>query len=168
MRNIHPATIDQLYKISSINLSPNCIGQIALACMVNPPKPGSPSHAQWKKEREGELESLRRRAHMVTDGFKSLEGVTCNFTEGAMYSFPRLRLPQKAVEAAKAAGKAPDVFYALQLLDETGITVVPGSGFGQEEGTYHLRTTILPRESKIEQFVAKLRDFHSAFMAKYK
>lgn len=27
---------------------------------------------------------------MVTDGFNSLQGVTCNFTEGAMYSFPQV------------------------------------------------------------------------------
>jgi aspartate/methionine/tyrosine aminotransferase len=43
-----------------------------------------------QKEREAELASLRRRAHMVTDGFNSLEDVTCNFTEGAMYSFPQV------------------------------------------------------------------------------
>ncbi len=30
---------------------------------------------------------------------------------------------------------------------------VPGSGFGQEEGTFHLRTTILPPEEKIGEFV---------------
>jgi glutamate--glyoxylate aminotransferase len=28
---------------------------------------------------------------MVTDGFNELEDVTCNFTEGAMYSFPQVR-----------------------------------------------------------------------------
>lgn len=43
------------------------------------------------QEREAELASLRRRAHMVTDGFNELEDVTCNFTEGAMYSFPQVR-----------------------------------------------------------------------------
>lgn len=26
-----------------------------------------------------------------------------------------------------------------------------GSGFGQEEGTYHLRTTILPPEEKVKE-----------------
>jgi hypothetical protein len=35
-----------------------------------------------------------RRAHMVTDGFNKLDGVTCNFTEGAMYSFPQVRQAQ--------------------------------------------------------------------------
>ncbi|KAG0704768.1 Alanine aminotransferase 2-like [Chionoecetes opilio] len=45
--------------------------------------------------------------------------------------------PFIAVEAAKAAGQAPDVFYAFQLLENTGICIVPGSGFGQRPGTYH-------------------------------
>ena len=40
----------------------------------------------------------------MTDAFNSLEGVTCTFTEGAMYSFPRLHLPPKAHEAARKAG----------------------------------------------------------------
>jgi len=53
---------------------------------------------------------------------------------GAMYSFPQIRLPPKAIEAAKKAGKVPDVFYCLKLLEATGISTVPGSGFGQKEG----------------------------------
>lgn len=53
---------------------------------------------------------------------------------GAMYSFPQIRLPPKAIEAAKQAGKVPDVFYCLKLLEATGISTVPGSGFGQKEG----------------------------------
>ena len=83
------------------------------------------------------------------------------------HSFPQLHLPPKAVAAAKAAGKAPDVFYCLRLLEETGISTVPGSGFGQEEGTFHLRTTILPREEKMAEFVEKFKRFHEGFMAKY-
>lgn len=34
-------------------------------------------------------------------------------------------------QAAKKAGKAPDFFYCMQLLEETGIVTVPGSGFQQ-------------------------------------
>lgn len=48
-----------------------------------------------------------------------------------MYAFPQIRLPQKAIDAAKKQGKSPDSFYCLELLDNTGICVVPGSGFGQ-------------------------------------
>lgn len=48
-----------------------------------------------------------------------------------MYLFPRIALPQKAIKAAEAANTAPDAFYCRQLLNATGIVVVPGSGFGQ-------------------------------------
>lgn len=67
----------------------------------------------------------------LEDAFNSLESVTCNKTEGAMYLFPRLHLPEKAISAARAVKTAPDAFYARRLLDATGIVVVPGSGFGQ-------------------------------------
>ncbi len=167
MTNIHPGAMEQIYKCASINLCPNTMGQIALSCLVNPPKPGDESYEQYVDERASELASLRRRAHMVTDAFNKLPGVTCNFTEGAMYSFPNIKLPPKALEAAKAAGKAADVFYCLRLLEATGISTVPGSGFGQEEGTFHLRTTILPREEVMSGFVEKFAKFHNDFMKQY-
>lgn len=65
------------------------------------------------------------------------------FNLGAMYSFPRITLPPGAIEAARAKGKAPDVMYCLELLEETGLSCVPGSGFRQIPGTFHFRTTIL-------------------------
>lgn len=62
---------------------------------------------------------------------------------GAMYSFPKIKLPPAFVEAARLQGKEPDVLYCLELLDETGLSCVPGSGFQQKPGTFHIRTTIL-------------------------
>ncbi len=57
----------------------------------------------------------------------------------ALYSYPQLKLPKKAVEAAKKEGKAPDFFYCRELLTAKGIVTVPGSGFKQVEGTFHFR-----------------------------
>jgi len=31
------------------------------------------------------------------------------------------------------------MFYCMKLLEEEGICLVPGSGFGQKEGTFHFR-----------------------------
>jgi alanine transaminase len=33
-----------------------------------------------------------------------------------MYLFPRLQLPEKAIQAAKEAEQSPDLFYCLALL----------------------------------------------------
>ena len=74
--------------------------QLGMALMVNPPKEGSESYAQYKEEESSVMDSLRRRAQIMTDGFNACEGVSCTFTEGAMYSFPRLDLPQKVSGAA--------------------------------------------------------------------
>jgi glutamate--glyoxylate aminotransferase len=168
MKNIAQEAVDEIYKVASINLSPNVVGQVAMSLMVNPPAAGTPARAELDGEKAAILASLRKRAHIMTDGFNSLEGVTCNFTEGAMYSFPQLRLPKKALAAAKAAGKAPDVFYCLALVEQTGISTVPGSGFGQAPGTFHLRTTILPTEEKMADVVKRLQKFHANFMNTYK
>ena len=44
------------------------------------------------------------------------------------------------IACCQAKGMEPDAMYCYQLLEETGICVVPGSGFGQKEGTYHFRS----------------------------
>ncbi|KAI9074134.1 hypothetical protein K1719_043905 [Acacia pycnantha] len=80
----------------------------------------------------------------MRDGYPSHQ--SSDDVSGAMYSFPRIGLPPRAIEAAQQARKALDVFYCLKLLEVIGISTVPGSGFGQKEGEFHLRTTILPAE----------------------
>lgn len=105
---------------------------------------------------------------MVADTFNSIEGFSCNPVQGAMYAFPQIKLPQKAIEAAQKEGKPADTFYAFSLLEATGICIVPGSGFGQQPGTYHFRTTILPQPDKLKIMLNKFAEFHSKFLQKYK
>jgi len=64
-------------------------------------------------------------------------------TIGAMYSFPMITLPPSFIAEAKRLNKEPDTLYCLELLNETGLSCVPGSGFQQAPGTFHIRTTIL-------------------------
>ncbi|CAA0826950.1 Glutamate--glyoxylate aminotransferase 1 [Striga hermonthica] len=167
MTNISPKAVEEIYKVASIALSPNVPAQILMGIMVNPPKPGDISYERYVRESKGILESLRRRAQLMTDGFNSCRNVVCNFTEGAMYSFPQIRLPPRALEAAKQAGKVPDVFYCLKLLEATGISTVPGSGFGQKEGVFHLRTTILPTEEDMPAIMECFKKFNDEFMEQY-
>ncbi|CAN6934732.1 hypothetical protein YC2023_079987 [Brassica napus] len=167
MTNIPPRTVEEIYKVASIALSPNVSAQIFMGLMVSPPKPGDISYDQFVRESKGILESLRRRARIMTDGFNSCKNVVCNFTEGAMYSFPQIKLPPKAIQAAKQAGKVSDVFYCLKLLEATGISTVPGSGFGQKEGVFHLRTTILPAEEEMPEIMESFKKFNDEFMSQY-
>ena len=159
--------VQQLLKLVSIGLCSNTLGQIATGLMVQPPALGEPSYARYSAEKEAILTSMRRRALKLVDGLNAMEGVTCNAPEGAMYAFPSITLPPKAIAAAEAAGKVPDTFYALALLEATGIVVVPGSGFGQKQGTWHFRTTFLPPEKDMEGVITRMGEFHKGFMAKY-
>lgn len=158
----------ELYKLASISLCSNSGGQIMMGLMTNPPKPGEESHASYIAERDAILQSLKRRAIKLVDALRAMEGVSCEAPEGALYVFPTIRLPQKAMDAAKAAGKAPDTFYALSLLDETGVVMVPGSGFGQKAGTFHLRSTILPPEDQMDRVISAVQAHHKGFMDRYR
>lgn len=61
----------------------------------------------------------------------------------------------------------PDMFYCLEMIDQTGICVVPGSGFHQRTGTYHFRTTILPPTDQIKSLLAKFEKFHLNFLRQW-
>lgn len=137
--NIDPDVKAMLNKSISAKLCPTVVGQAGMDVVVNPPQPGEASHEQFMKEKNAALTSLAERAKLVADTFNSIEGFTCNQVRGAMYAFPQLHLPEKAIAKAKENGQAADVYYAFQLLENTGICIIPGSGFGQKPGTYHFR-----------------------------
>ena len=46
------------------------------------------------------LSELHQKAKMTTKIMNSIEGVSLNEVAGAMYAFPRISIPQKAIEAA--------------------------------------------------------------------
>lgn len=113
------------------------------------------------------LAELAAKAKLTEQVFNEAPGIRCNPVQGAMYSFPQVQLPLKAVQRAQELGLAPDMFFCLCLLEETGICVVPGSGFGQQEGTYHFRMTILPPMEKLRLLLEKLSHFHAKFTHEY-
>jgi len=88
--------------------------------MVNPPKPGEPSYEQYIKERSDILNGMKKRALNLATSLNKLEGYNCQPANGAMYLFPSVALPKKAVDHAVSIGEAPDSFYALELLKATG------------------------------------------------
>jgi len=165
--NLDPKVRAVLEKSISAKLCPTVIGQTVMDVIVNPPVPGEPSYDLFMSQKKAVLESLSQRATMVAETFNSIPKMKCNIVQGAMYAFPQIMLPEKAIEKAKSLGQAPDVFYAFQLLEKTGICVVPGSGFGQRPGTYHFRTTILPQPEKLKMMLEKFREFQTDFIREY-
>ena len=153
IRNIPEDVVAQILKLQSVSLCANTTGQVTTYCMVNPPKPGQPSYDLFVKERNGILDEMKKRAVILAEGLNKIPGIQCNKVAGAMYCFPQVKLP---------AGRT-DAEYCMSLLEETGICVVPGSGFGQAPGTCHFRTTILPPTAKMKQVVEKVAAFHVAY-----
>ncbi|MCP9257937.1 Alanine aminotransferase 2 [Dirofilaria immitis] len=149
--------------VELVNIDPDC----AIDCVVKPPEPGEPSYDQWLKEKTAVLNSLKDRAKAVYQAYDSIDGISCNPVQGAMYAFPRIEMPQKAIDKAKSLNQEADFFYAMQLLENSGICVVPGSGFGQKPGTYHFRTTILPQENVLHDMLERFNKFHQKFMKEY-
>ncbi|KAI3842644.1 hypothetical protein MKX03_027308 [Papaver bracteatum] len=172
-----PKVREHIYKVASVNLCSNISEKILASLVMNPPKVGDETFESYSAEKNGILSSLAKacqgnwltdESYALEDAFNKLEGVTCNKAEGAMYLFPRIRLPQKSIKAAEAAKTAPDAFYAKCLLEATGIVVVPGSGFGHVPGTWHISFIILPQEEKIPAIITRLTYFHQAFMAEFR
>lgn len=86
-----------------------------------------------------------------------------------MYLFPNLKFSQKFIKEAETKNLPADTYYALKLLNKTGICVVPGSGFGQKKGTWHVRATILPLpEDFFVDTFDKWKEFHNKFIEEYK
>lgn len=81
---------------------------------------------------------MKHRAKMIREKLSANPHITCSEIEGAMYAFPTINLTDKMVQAAKATGKSPDLLYCIKMLEETGIMTVPGSGFVQMPGTWHI------------------------------
>jgi len=140
---------------------------VALACYVNPPRPGDESHEAHQQERRAIISSLKQRARRMSEFFNELPGISCQLVDGSMYAFPRVFLPQLAIQEARSKGKAPDTLYCFQLLEHAGIAATPGSSFEQEDGTYHFRTTILPPEEGFQDLLQRFRAFHMHFMRTY-
>ena len=79
--------------------------------------------------------------------------------------FPTIKFPAGVVAAAEKLGKKPDEFYCMELLKATGVCVVPGSGFGQVDGTWHFRTTFLAPGT---DWVGRIVEFHKNFLNTYR
>ncbi|XP_027540730.1 alanine aminotransferase 2-like [Neopelma chrysocephalum] len=146
---LHPEIKGQLVKLLSARLCAQVSGQAAMDIVVSPPIPGEESYAQFIEEKESVLNNLAKKAILTEDMFNKIPGIHCNPLQGAMYAFPRIFIPSKAIEEAKAHKVAPNMFYCMKLLEETGICVVPGSGSGQREGTHHFRYSFCLFEIKL-------------------
>lgn len=172
LNNFDPEVEAQINKIASVGLCPPTQGQIGVDLMVCPPKPGEPSYELWHQQMQKIHHTLHEHSKLIAGTLDKLKGVQAEQAMGALYVFPRVSLPKSVSDKAKQLGKKVDEYYCLELLNETGICVVPGSGFGYEpevqaDGSTnsYFRTTLLAKET--QAMVDRFTRFHQNFLQKF-
>ena len=157
----------QIYKLASAGLCASTDGQIMTSLMARGPSPEDESYESHKAEKKTIFDSLKRRSKIVSEGLDAIPGFSCQTAQGSMYCFPKIDMPSGALREAEKRDLSPDTLYSLSLLKETGICVVPASGFGQKEGRYGFRTTFLPSEDEMAHAVERIRDHYTSFCRRY-
>ena len=97
------------------------------------------------------VEKLRQRRDYAWKRLNEIEGISCAKPEGAFYVFPKIH----------AVGQKwkTDMEFALELLKETGVLLVHGSGFDPVYGAGHVRGVFLPPIETLEQSLNELDRF---------
>jgi len=147
--------IEILFRQASVNLCSNTIGQVLVYLMVTPPSEESDVGELHKKEVQSLLKDLHEKASIIKKSFTEMEGVRCYGEIGALYLFPRLDI---------LPAQTTDFNYCMALLESTGLSTVNGGGFGQKEGTHHLRIAFLPPKSMLEEVLPKWIEFHKNYI----
>ncbi len=97
------------------------------------------------------VEKLRRRRDYAWKRLNEIEGVSCAKPQGAFYVFPR-------IHPVGSTWKT-DLEFALELLKETGVLFVHGSGFDPVYGCGHVRGVFLAPIETLEQAFNEVERF---------
>ncbi|MDH5483103.1 MAG: aminotransferase class I/II-fold pyridoxal phosphate-dependent enzyme [Candidatus Bathyarchaeota archaeon] len=100
---------------------------------------------------EDMVERLRQRRDYAWKRLNEIDGISCKRPEGAFYVFPR-------INAVGSLWKT-DMEFALELLKETGVLFVHGSGFDPTYGAGHVRGVFLPPLEILEQALDEVELF---------
>ena len=97
------------------------------------------------------VEKLRGRSNYAWNRLNEIEGISCAKPEAAFYVFPKIH--------AVGSRWKTDLDFVLDLLNETGVLFVHGSGFDPVYGAGHVRGVILPPIEKLEQSLNEVERF---------
>lgn len=132
--------IEAINKLLRARVSANHPEQYA----VQPALEGDQSHLYEM------IKKLQKRRDIMIEAFDKIDGINLVKPEGAFYAFPSINV-------------ADDTHFCAQLIRETGVIVVPGSGFGQRPGTHHFRIVTLPQEEVLRQAFHNIAEFYQYY-----
>lgn len=96
------------------------------------------------------VQKLRRRRDYTVKRLNAIKGVSCRMPRGAFYVFPKIDLNRRWKD---------DQHFVIDLLNNTGVLTVHGSGFGTAFGASHFRIVYLPKEDILERAIDSLEYF---------
>lgn len=133
--------IEAINKILRARLSANHPEQYA----IKPALEGDQSHLTEA------MKKLTIRRDITVQMLNAIPGISCVKPEGAFYAFPKLHMEHN------------DAQFVNELIRETGVVIVPGSGFGQLPGTHHFRVVFLPNENILTRAYNNIESFYKKF-----
>mmetsp|Transcript_15153 Transcript_15153/g.34515 ORF Transcript_15153/g.34515 Transcript_15153/m.34515 type:complete len:501 (+) Transcript_15153:47-1549(+) len=153
----------QLYKLKSAGLCAGVTGQVALSLLARPPHKGDPSYDVFVAERQRNISSAGDAAAELTKGLNSIDGIACPDVEGGDFAFAHVELPPAAAEKASNLGIKSDELYSNSLLDNFGVSVVPGSAFNAPHDWTGFRIAI-PGKDAVDEAVRRIGEHHHWFL----
>jgi len=102
------------------------------------------------------VNKLRQRSHFTWKRLTDIEGISCAKPEAAFYVFPKIH--------EVGTKWKTDMEFVLDLLKETGVLFVHGSGFDPVYGAGHIRGVVLPPLEKLEKALDELERFMKKHM----
>lgn len=100
---------------------------------------------------KGIVEKLKQRRDYAYKRLNEIEGVSTTKPEGAFYIFPRIH--------DIGARWKNDMEFVIELLRETGVLIVNGSGFDSIYGKDHARIVFLPPIEELEKAFDAMEEF---------
>lgn len=104
---------------------------------------------------------LRRRRDLTVSILNSFPQISCVAPQAAFYAFPKLKIAR------------PDAEFVRDLILQTGVIVVQGSGFGPatpdasssayDAAAGHFRVVFLPQEDTLEKALRLIAEFASKY-----
>jgi len=134
--------IEGLNMLSNMRLCSNVPGQYAIQTALG--------GYQSIKDLVGEGGRLRRQRDLAYELITAIPGVTCVKPKAALYMFPRLDPALYPIQ--------DDQQFFLELLQETRVMLVQGTGFNWPEPD-HFRIVFLPHEEDLREAIQRIARF---------
>jgi alanine-synthesizing transaminase len=134
--------IEGLNMLSNMRLCANVPGQWAIQTALG--------GYQSINDLVGEGGRLRKQRDLAYELITAIPGVSCVKPQAALYMFPRLDPKVYAIK--------DDQQFFLELLQETKVMLVQGTGFNRKS-TDHFRIVFLPHEDDLREAISRIAKF---------